>query len=81
MQKKQITYKAQNGKYIFQKEGVYFAITKEQVAEMNSICLEILGKQQVFKDLKKLAYIISTDETQPSFRREFAKQLFDSDVA
>jgi hypothetical protein len=78
MQQKKINYKEQNGKYIFHKEGVYFAMTKEQVAEFNTLCLEILGLQQVYKDMKKLAFLVSTDETQPDFRREFAKQLHEN---
>lgn len=38
-------YALKNNKYVFCKEGVYFALTKEQVAEMRDSCEEILNAE------------------------------------
>ena len=34
-----------NGKYIFEKNGVYFSATKEQVGELSDICNQILEEE------------------------------------
>ena len=38
-------YSLKNNKYVFSKEGVYFAMTKEQVMEMKGLCEEILNEE------------------------------------
>jgi hypothetical protein len=37
-------YSLKNEKYVFCKEGVYFAMTTEQVVEMKALCEEILNE-------------------------------------
>lgn len=37
-------YRRKHGKYIFEKEGVYYAMTRDQVSEMADLCGEILGE-------------------------------------
>lgn len=37
-------YEYKNGKYVFCKDGVYFAMTEEQVRKMQALCQQILGK-------------------------------------
>lgn len=76
-----VTCREHNGKYIFQKDGVYFGLTKEQLIDFNSISADILGQSEQFKNLRNLAFIISTDETQPEYRRIWAKELYDATAA
>ena len=37
-------YREKNGKWIFEKDGVFFALTKEQVVMMRNLCNVILGE-------------------------------------
>lgn len=37
-------YIFKNGKYIFDKNGVYFALTEDQVKDMRNTCEDILGE-------------------------------------
>ena len=39
-----LKYKESNGKFIIDKEGAFFGLTKEQVTEMRIICEEIEEK-------------------------------------
>ena len=36
-------YREKNGKWIFEKDGVFFSMTKDQLREMRRLCSEILG--------------------------------------
>jgi len=38
-----MSYEFKNGKYIFNRDGVYFALTAKQVAEMKALCIFILA--------------------------------------
>lgn len=38
-------YREKNGKWIFEKDGVFFSMTKDQLREMRDLCIEIVGDQ------------------------------------
>jgi len=46
-----IKYRMQKGKYVFDKDDTYYALTKEQVGEMFDLCGEILGIRNPCKDI------------------------------
>jgi len=58
-----MTYREKNGRYIFEKDGVFFAMTKDQLREMRRLCSEILGDTEqdeaenaIYEATKKLGW-------------------------
>ena len=49
-----MNYKEKDGKYIFEKEGVYFSLTLDQVKEMHALTKEIKASAAFDKMVKSM---------------------------
>jgi hypothetical protein len=53
-----ISCEVKNGKYIFLKDGVYWALDKDGLAEMAQLCNQILAMEDEDKRLTATNYVL-----------------------